>query len=233
MLLRPQRQREHHRVGFQVRVHPGGFCTPLVGWRACDPHPLDLRRQSLPFCGPLALSTLPSIAAVALKQPLGEFVDHQMQVSEQRAKGLPVVMFVVGIKNQRIRNLALQMPHHRMIFPIFLRYIFRLSSMGSSHGCLFWSSIPELPIALNIGDGHIPSVIPVTQTSRLWNPHLILHLQLFDRLLYLPCDGDIVVPLDLYRRAENDFHAARSWPVCVPVEHFLDTPQTDGHYRHS
>ena len=54
----------------------------------------------------------------------GELIKHQVQVPEQGAKRLPVIVFVVGIENQGVCDLALQMLHNRMVLSILLRDVF-------------------------------------------------------------------------------------------------------------
>ena len=58
-----------------------------------------------------------------------------MQVPEQRAVGLPVVMLIVLIQDEGVGHLALQVMHYRMVFPVLQRNLFGYGTR-SGHGSL-------------------------------------------------------------------------------------------------
>ncbi len=51
---------------------------------------------------------------------LGEFIEQLVEIPEKRTEGLPMVVFIVGVKHKRVYHLALQVLHNRMVFAILL-----------------------------------------------------------------------------------------------------------------
>src|SRR5579885_1638429 len=71
---------------------------------------------------------------------MGELIEHQMQVAKQGAERMPVVMFVVGVQNEGVREFFPKVLHDGMVLPVFLRDLTRNSTRNRHNYPPSWIS---------------------------------------------------------------------------------------------